>query len=104
MDSDERSRPGGATAEIRWERYWAALLVSACCTGVAAIMYPYFALTNLVMVYLLGATVAALRLGRGPAIFSAIANVVALDFCFVPPRFTFASSRPSSRTCARRLG
>jgi two-component system sensor histidine kinase KdpD len=53
-------------------------------------MYPYFALTNLAMVYLLGATVAALRLGRGPASFAAVANVVALDFCFVPPRFTFA--------------
>ena len=85
-----RDVPDNAPAEIRWERYWAALLISACCTGVAAIMYPYFALTNLVMVYLLGATVAALRLGRGPAIFSAVANVVALDFCFVPPRFTFA--------------
>ena len=55
-------------------------------------MYPYFALTNLVMVYLLGATVAALRLGRGPASLAAVANVVALDFFFVPPRFTFAIS------------
>ena len=53
-------------------------------------MYPYFELTNLVMVYLLGATIAALRLGRGPASFTAIANVVAFDFCFVPPRFHFA--------------
>jgi len=44
------------------------------------------------MVYLLGATVAALRLGRGPASLAAVANVVALDFCFVPPRFTFAVS------------
>jgi two-component system sensor histidine kinase KdpD len=87
-----RDVPDNAPAEIRWERYWAALLISACCTGVAAIMYPYFALTNLVMVYLLGATVAALRLGRGPAIFSAVTNVAALDFCFVPPRFTFAVS------------
>jgi two-component system sensor histidine kinase KdpD len=78
--------------EIHWERYWAALLISAVCTGVAAIMYPYFSLTNLVMVYLLGATVAALRLGRGPASLTAVANVIALAFCFVPPRFTFAIS------------
>ena len=84
--------PDSGPTEIRWERYWAALAISACCTGVAAIMYPYFALTNLVMVYLLGATVAALRLGRGPASLTAVANVVALDFCFVPPRFTFALS------------
>jgi two-component system sensor histidine kinase KdpD len=83
---------GGAQREIKWERYWAALAICACCTAAAAVMYPYFALTNLVMVYLLGATVAALRLGRGPASLAAVANVIVLDFCFVPPRFTFAVS------------
>ena len=87
-----QSVPDSGTKEIRWERYWAALLISVCCTGVAAVMYPYFELTNLVAVYLLGATVAALRLGRGPASVAAIANVILLDFCFVPPRFTFAVS------------
>ncbi len=55
-------------------------------------MYPYLALTNLVMVYLLGATIAALRLGRGPASLTAVVNIVAFDFCFVPPRFTLAVS------------
>jgi two-component system, OmpR family, sensor histidine kinase KdpD len=76
--------------EINWGRYWTALLVSAMCTGVAALMYPYFELTNLVMVYLLGATIVALRLGRGPASLTALVNVAAFDFCFVPPRYTFA--------------
>ena len=76
--------------EMSWGRYGTALLVSAICTVAAALMYPYFELTNLVMVYLLGATIAALRLGRGPASVAAIVNVAAFDFCFVPPRFTFA--------------
>jgi len=90
----DAGRPGahGAPHEMEWERYWAALAICGCCTAAAAVMYPYFALTNLVMVYLLGATVAALRLGRGPASLTAVANVIALDFCFVPPRFTFAIS------------
>ncbi len=87
-----RDLPDSGPTEIRWDRYWAALLISALCTGAAALMYPYFGLTNLVMVYLLGATVAALRLGRGPASLTSIANVVAFDFFFVPPRFTFAVS------------
>ena len=96
--------PDSNPSEIRWDRYWAALLICAACTGLAAIMYPYFALTNLVMVYLLGATIAALRLGRGPASFAAVANVVALDFCFVPPRFTFAvSNLEYLLTCAVML-
>ena len=89
--SSSRARSSGPR-EIRWGRYWAALAISAACTGLAAVMYPYFALTNLVMIYLLGATIAALRLGQGPAILAAIANVVAFDFFFVPPRYSFAVS------------
>lgn len=71
-------------------RYWTALGVSAAATAVAAIMYPYFSLANIVMVYLLGATIAALRLGRGPASLVAVANIIAFDFFFVPPRYSFA--------------
>jgi two-component system, OmpR family, sensor histidine kinase KdpD len=87
-----RELPSSGPTEVRWDRYWAALLISGACTLVAALMYPYFELTNLVMVYLLGGTIAALRLGRGPASLTAFANVAAFDFCFVPPRFSFAVS------------
>jgi two-component system sensor histidine kinase KdpD len=73
-----------------WPAYAAALGISAACTVLAAAMYSYFSLTNLVMMYLLGATVAALKLGRGPASAAAVANVLAFDFFFVPPRYSFA--------------
>ncbi|MBL8226559.1 MAG: sensor histidine kinase KdpD [Chromatiales bacterium] len=73
-----------------WGRYALALGGTAACTLVAAAMFPYFELVNIVMVYLLGSAVIGLRLGRGPAIAAALANVMAFDFCFVPPRFTFA--------------
>jgi two-component system sensor histidine kinase KdpD len=76
--------------EVRWTRYWAAIGISLACTALAAVIYPYFALTNLVMIYLLGATIAALRLGRGPASAAAVVNTLAFDFFFVPPRFSFA--------------
>lgn len=89
-DSSRADR--GLPQEIRWDRYWKALAISLACTLLAAMMFPYFALTNIVMIYLLGATVAALRLGRGPASLAAVVNIVAFDFCFVPPRFTLAVS------------
>ncbi|HEY0340895.1 MAG TPA: DUF4118 domain-containing protein, partial [Steroidobacteraceae bacterium] len=50
---------------------------------------PYFDRVNLVMVYLLGATVAGLRLGRGPAALTAIVNTATFDFFFVQPRYSF---------------
>jgi two-component system sensor histidine kinase KdpD len=87
-----RNLPDSGPADIRWSRYWSALGISAASTAIAALMYPHFELTNLVMVYLLGGTIAALRLGRGPASLAALVNVAAFDFCFVPPRFSFAVS------------
>ena len=59
---------------------------------IAFAMYPHFELSNLVMVYLLGVTVAGLRLGRGPSALTAVLNVAAFDFFFVPPRYSFAVS------------
>ena len=77
---------------VRWERYAWALVTTALCTGVAFAMYPRFELSNLVMVYLLGVTVAGLRFGRAPALLTAALNVVAFDFFFVPPRYSLAIS------------
>jgi two-component system sensor histidine kinase KdpD len=85
-----RELPSSGHDAIRWERYALALAISALCTGMAALMFPYLELTNLIMVYMLGSAFAALRLGRSPAILAAIVNVAAFDYCFVPPRFSFA--------------
>jgi two-component system sensor histidine kinase KdpD len=83
--------PGGP-ARVRWDRYAQAAVISALCTVIASAMYRHFELSNLVMIYLLGVTVAGLRLGRGPSALTAVLNVIALDFFFVPPRFSFAVS------------
>jgi two-component system sensor histidine kinase KdpD len=82
--------PDEVPRQIRWDRYAWSFVTTAVCTAVAFPLYPRFELSNLVMVYLLGVTVAGLRLGRAPAILSATLNVVAFDFFFVPPRYSFA--------------
>src|SRR5215831_6964591 len=79
-------------AKMRWDRYAQATVISALCTLIASAMYRHFELSNLVMIYLLGVTVAGLRLGRGPSALTAVLNVIALDFFFVPPRFSFSVS------------
>ncbi len=85
------SRERGADQRgIAWSRYAAGLPISIACTLLAAVMFPYFSLTDLVMVYLLGATIAALRLGRGPAAMVAVINTLAFDFLFVPPLYSLA--------------
>ncbi len=45
---------------------------------------------NLVMLYLVSTVVAAIFLGRGPALVTSILGVLAFDFFLVPPYLTFA--------------
>jgi two-component system sensor histidine kinase KdpD len=61
-------------------------------TAVATPLIGFFDLANIVMLYLLAVVLAAVRLGRGPAVVAATVNVAAFDFFFVPPRFSFAVS------------
>lgn len=77
---------------VRWDRYGWAVAISGVCTLITLVMYPRFELSNLAMVYLLGVTVAGLRLGRGPSALTAVLSVACFDFFCVPPRFTFAVS------------
>ncbi len=84
--------PLESVSAIRWDRYVWALATTGVCTALAFTMFRAFELSNLVMVYLLGVTIAGLRLGRGPALLTAAMNVVAFDFFFVPPRFSLAIS------------
>lgn len=87
----EASSPGVELAvSVDWNRYAWALATSAIATAIAFAMFPHFELANIVMAYVLASTIAAVRFGRGPAVVAAIVNVLAFDFCFVPPRFTFS--------------
>jgi two-component system sensor histidine kinase KdpD len=74
---------------IRLPGYEVGLIYLAVATGLCFLMYPYFDLANLIMVYLLAVMVTAVQCGRGPAILNALLGVLAFDFCFVPPRWSF---------------
>lgn len=86
---DERSRTA-AKRKPQWKSYLAIVGISSLCTLVAQLMYPHFELSNILMVYLLGNTLIAYRLGRRLASIAAVVHVLLFDFFFVPPRFTFA--------------
>src|ERR1700690_535280 len=77
------------------ERGWfLSIAIVGVCTGIAALMFPYVAVADLAMVYLLGAGFIAARAGRSPSCFAALLSVLAFDFFFVPPRYTFSFTSP----------
>jgi two-component system sensor histidine kinase KdpD len=74
---------------IHWSDYGTGILYLILATALCFLMYPYFHLSNLIMVYLLGVLLTATGCGRGPAILASLLSVLAFDFFFVPPRFSF---------------
>ncbi len=81
-----------ATRRTSWSRYAAAGGICAAATCLAALLLPYLDRANIVMVFLLGVVLAALRLGRGPAISAAVVSVLCFDVFFVPPYLSLAVS------------
>jgi two-component system sensor histidine kinase KdpD len=80
-------RPG---KPVPWSGYMKSLALVLAASAACELVRPFLAPTNLVMIYLLAVVLAATRLGLKPAIMTAFLSVLAFDFFFVPPRFTFA--------------
>ena len=75
-----------------WSGYGLASAVVSVCTAVAWLMFPYFGLANLIMMYLIGVVVVAVRYGRGPSVLASFLSVALFDVFFVPPYFSFVVS------------
>jgi two-component system, OmpR family, sensor histidine kinase KdpD len=85
----EDADPRRFDKRMRYAKTAAACVLT---TLAAWALYPYFDLANIVMIFLLTVVLVGARWGRGPAVFAAVVNVLAFDFFFVPPRFSFAVS------------
>lgn len=70
--------------------YFVAILICVVTTIAATPLRQILDLANIVMLFLLVVFLVALKLGRGPAVMSAVLAVALFDFFFVPPRFSFA--------------
>ena len=73
-----------------WRRYAGSIALVAAVTLLSEFIRPILSPINLVMFYLAAVVFAAVYLGRGPSMLTALLSVLAFDFFFVPPRFTFA--------------
>ncbi len=73
-----------------WPSIGWAIGSSAAVTLIATPLRLWFDQTNIVMLFLLAVVLVAMRYGRRPALAAAVVNVLAFDFFFVAPRFSFA--------------
>lgn len=79
---------------FRWRPWAAAGLVLLLCTGVSALLEPYFDQANIILVYMAGTVVVAQRGGRGVALAVVACSVLIYDCLFVAPRWSFTPIDP----------
>ena len=91
-DSTRPSFDSGATTWTNnaWLQHIGALGASLTTALIATPLLPFLDLANIVMLFLLTVVLIAVRFGRGPAVTATVVSVLAFDFFFVPPRFSFA--------------
>ncbi len=92
---DEGGRPQAAERPARPssrgpETYLFSVVVPALATGVCFFTFLRHQLADVVMVYLLGIILIAMRFGYGPSIVAAVLSIGLTDFFFVPPYYSFA--------------
>lgn len=83
-------RPARNTGDVSGYAY--ALIGVLMATAVDWLMFPYFAMANLIMIYLIAVVTVAIRWGRGPSVLTSVLSVATFDFFFEPPYFSFAVS------------
>src|SRR5262249_42250175 len=90
---EERAAPGAPPGEGAPDSdFLRSLATVLVVTGISLLLRHRVAPSNLILVYLLGGMVVAIRFGRGPAILASVLSVAGFDFFFVPPYNTFAVS------------
>lgn len=103
---DRRGQPGasdGADAElastplqlVMFARYGAALVFVAAATVVAFVTNRLIAPPNLSLIFVLPVLAAATWLGWGPSLVTGLTSVLAYDFFFTEPLYSFEIARPS---------
>ena len=71
-----------------------AAAFTAAATALAFAMDGAYSLASQAMAYLLAVVFSAFRFGRRDSVLTAMISVVALNFLFVPPRYTLAVENP----------
>lgn len=73
-----------------WTRYALSVGLVVGATLLSVVLHSTLHIANLLMIFLFAEIIAALALGRGPAIVASVLGALAFDFFLVPPRFSLA--------------
>jgi len=83
------TKAGSGRRRSGWRGYAGAVALVLGTTAIGAATRAVLDVPDVEMLYVVAVLVSAVYLGRGPAVASAAAGVLAYDWFFVPPTYTF---------------
>jgi two-component system sensor histidine kinase KdpD len=87
---------GGAGEDFDARAYGGALFLVAAALGVGLVLNQYLAVSNIALVFLTAVLASAIAYGLIPALFACLASVLAYNFFFLPPLYTFTIAAPEN--------
>jgi two-component system sensor histidine kinase KdpD len=78
------------TRRDQWLGYSAAVAATLVASALSAVGTRYLSLADVVILYLIGVVIVAMRFGLGPSIIASLGGVAAFDFLTLPPKFEFS--------------
>lgn len=79
-----------------WTPYALSMAFVGAASLLAVAVDQRVAIPNVSLIFVLPVVVAAIRYGWGPALFAAVAGVVAYNFLLIEPRYTFRVADPAN--------
>lgn len=76
--------------------YGGSFVISLAALLVGLVLDRYFHISNVALVFLTGVLVCAIRYGLWPSLFACLLSVLAYNFFFIPPIYTFTIADPEN--------
>jgi len=89
--------PGGAPpSSVELKPYAVSLTLVAAAIPVAAALHSVLNISNVALVFLTAILISAVWFGRFPSLFASMISVLAYNFFFLPPIYTFTIADPEN--------
>jgi two-component system sensor histidine kinase KdpD len=79
---------------FRIEPYVRSLVMVGIALGVAYLIHQFVEVASLSLIFLMAVLLSAISYGLGPSLFASAASLVAYDFFFIPPLYSFTIDDP----------
>ena len=88
--------PTPAKAPVDLKAYLGSLVMTAGALGVGLILQRFLAVSNIALVFLMAVLASAISYGLWPALATCLVSVLAYNFFFLPPLYTFTIADPDN--------